>query len=83
MWTLATKYGRLDLMDEPAPGLTYASLAARGRTIRASATYQVARVDDLITMKKAAGRPKDVGQIELLEKVAEELLRLRDRERSS
>ncbi|MBA3777855.1 MAG: hypothetical protein H0X16_00855 [Chloroflexi bacterium] len=75
VWTLKTRFGRLDLLDEPAPGLTYTSLAASARTIHGSATYPVASVDHLIAMNRTAGRPKDAGHLELLERVAQELRR--------
>ena len=73
LWTLATRLGRLDCLGEPAPGLGYDTLAERGRTIRGSSeTYVVASFDDLIEMKRAAGRPKDLAQIELLRAAREE-----------
>lgn len=33
VWTLTTRYGRLDLLGEPAPGIDYNFLARRARTI--------------------------------------------------
>lgn len=71
-WTLMTKHGRFDLLGEPGGGLGYATLAPRARVIRGEQTYAVASIEDLITMKTAAGRPKDIGQVELLRAAAEE-----------
>jgi hypothetical protein len=73
IWTLMTRFGRLDLLGEPAPGMTYENLARRSRTIRGEHEYAVASVDDLITMKRAAGRPKDLAQIDQLRALREEL----------
>lgn len=72
-WTLITRFGRLDLLGEPGAGLDYAKLAPRARLIRGQQTYLVASIDDLIAMKSAAGRPKDVGQVEILRATAYEL----------
>jgi hypothetical protein len=72
-WTLITRYGRLDLLGEPAPRINYAVLVKRARTIHGQETYQVATIDDLIAMKRAAGRTKDMAQIELLRATADEL----------
>jgi hypothetical protein len=52
--------------------MTYETIAERARTIDASATYKVAAFEDLITMKRAANRPTDVGHIELLRAAIEE-----------
>jgi len=71
-WTLTTRFGRLDCLGEPAPGITYETIAERARTIRASETYQVAAFEDLLAMKRAANRPKDIGHIELLRAAIEE-----------
>jgi hypothetical protein len=73
IWTLSTRLGRLDCLVEPAPGLTYATLSERGRPFEGSETYLVASIDDLITMKRTAGRPKDLAQIDLLRAVSDEL----------
>lgn len=73
VWTLSTRLGRLDLMGEPAPGLDYEALRSRARTIHGRESYHVASIDDLVTMKGHAGRPKDLGHLELLRTVADEL----------
>ena len=78
VWTLMTRYGRLDLLGEPTPGLAYQSLAERSRTIHGEQTYRVASIADLIAMKRAAGRPKDLAQLDLLEATAQELAQLDD-----
>jgi hypothetical protein len=71
IWTLATRYGRLDLLAEPAPGTGYHTLAPRARTIEGARTYRAASIPDLIAMKRAAGRPQDAGHIRLLRAVLE------------
>jgi hypothetical protein len=65
-WMLFTRFGRLDCLGEPAPGIDYDYLAPRSRLIEGSERYTVASFADLIAMKQAAGRPRDVGHIELL-----------------
>lgn len=75
-WTLLTDFGRLDLMGEPAPGLDYETLSATARSfVGQHETYLVASLEDLITMKRAAGRAKDRAHIELIQAVREELQR--------
>jgi hypothetical protein len=73
VWTLMTRFGRLDLLGAPAGSDGFAGLAERARTIHGEQTYLVARIDDLIAMKRAAGRPKDLAQIELLLATQEEI----------
>jgi hypothetical protein len=79
IWTLSTRLGRLDCIAEPAPGLTYETLSERGRPFEGSETYLVASIDDLITMKRTAGRPKDLAQLDLLRAVSDELRAARPR----
>lgn len=74
LWTLSTRLGRLDLMSEPAAGLTYRTLLTGARLIHGKETYRVASIADLVTMKRAAGRPKDIGHLEMLQTVAEALV---------
>ncbi len=73
VWTLTTRLGRLDLMGEPAPGLDYEAPRSRARAIHGREAYRVASIEDLVAMKGHAGRPKDIGHLELLRAVADEL----------
>jgi hypothetical protein len=75
-WTLTTRHGSLDLLAEPWAGTDYDALASHARRIEGEESYLVATIDDLIAMKSAAGRPKDVGQVALLRVAAEERARL-------
>jgi hypothetical protein len=76
--TLDTPDGRLDLLAEPDGSPPYERL--RARALRAdldSVEVRVASVEDLIAMKKAAGRPKDLVAVEELEAI-QRLTRERD-----
>lgn len=75
MLTLDTSEGPLDLLAEPDGASGYAGL--RANAIEASvsgATVRIAGLEDLLAMKKAAGRPKDRIYVEELEAIR----RLRD-----
>jgi predicted nucleotidyltransferase len=68
--TLETDLGRIDFLAEPDGAPPYEELKNRavrfdleGRTVR------VASIDDLIAMKRAAGRPKDIAHIAELETI--------------
>lgn len=68
--TLATELGPIDLLAEPDGSPAYAQL--RGRAVEADmagVTVRVASLDDLIAMRKAAGRPKDLVAVEELEAI--------------
>ena len=74
LFTLSTRFGDLDLLADPDPGLDFERLAAHA--VRASVRdipLLVASLDDLIAMKRAAGRPKDRVELEILGALREEL----------
>jgi hypothetical protein len=74
VFTLSTRYGDLDLLAHPDPRLDFPSLI--GRSIAAEifgVTVRVAGLDDLMAMKRAAGRPKDRIELEILGALREEL----------
>lgn len=72
--TLSTRYGDLNLLAHPDPGLDFESLV--GRAIAAEVLgveVRVASLEDLMAMKRAAGRPKDRIELEILGALREEL----------
>jgi hypothetical protein len=81
MLTLATREGDLDLLVDPAGSPGYAALRRRADVIElAGASIRIASLEDLIEMKRAAGRPQDEVDIESLE-IARSRLRGRRRQR--
>ncbi len=73
IWTLETPFGRLDCLGSPTPGMTFEVLERSARRIEGSQSYLAASVEDLIEMKLAAGRPKDLIAVELLRALKEEM----------
>ena len=74
VFTLSTRYGDLDLLAHPDPGLDFETLL--GRSILAEilgVPVRVAGLDDLMAMKRAAGRPKDRIELEILGALREEI----------
>lgn len=74
VFTLTTRYGDLDLLAHPDPGFDFETLI--GHSISASilgVEVRVASLADLMAMKRAAGRPKDRIELEILGALREEL----------
>jgi hypothetical protein len=74
LFTLATRFGDFDLLADPDPGLDYATLIVGAvPAITAGVRVMAAGLDDLMAMKRAAGRPKDRVELEILGALREEL----------
>jgi hypothetical protein len=74
VFTLDSRHGRIDLFARPDPGLDYGSLMRAARLFDLNGIQlDVASLDDLIEMKRAAGRPKDRVELEILGALREEL----------
>jgi hypothetical protein len=66
--TLDSDDGRIDLLVAPAGSPSYARLRERAERITVGgAAFLVASLDDLESMKRAAGRPKDHLDLEEIE----------------
>lgn len=73
-FTLQTRFGPFDLLARPDPGLDYEDLSkAAVETQFAGRRIYAAGLDDLIAMKRAAGRPKDRIELEVLGALREEI----------
>jgi hypothetical protein len=69
-FTFSTDAGALDLLAAPAGGFDHASLKEAAHPIDlGNLIIDVVDLDDLIAMKRAAGRPKDRIEVEVLEAV--------------
>jgi hypothetical protein len=68
-WLLNTRHGRLDVMQYVEAVADYASLraAAVAHMIDGDGPYHFAGLDDLVAMKRAAGRPQDLVDVSSLE----------------
>lgn len=72
-WTLTTDAGPLDVMADPAGAAPYDDLERRGASVELRGhTLRVVGRDDLIAMKRAAGRPKDLDDIAALNLVQDD-----------
>jgi len=68
MLTLTTRDGDLDLLAHPPGSPGYAALRRRADLVQLDgASVRIASLEDLIEMKRAAGRPQDALDIESLE----------------
>lgn len=74
VFTLRTRYGDLDLLARPDPGMDYRRLRSHAIEFEFQGLrVWMADIDDLIAMKRAAGRPKDLLAIEHLAALREEI----------
>ena len=72
-FTFTTVAGNFDLLGHPAGSNGYDSLARNATTMDVGGVdVLVASLEDLILMKRAAGRPKDLIEVEVLAAVREE-----------
>jgi predicted nucleotidyltransferase len=66
--TLDTDDGALDLLVDPAGAAPYAELRTRADPIELEGVeIRVVALNDLLAMKRAAGRPQDLADVEALE----------------
>ncbi len=73
-FTLLTDDGPLDIMATPAGTAGFDDLEANANRIEAfGQRFLVAGLDDLIRMKRAAGRPKDRIELEILGALRDEI----------
>jgi predicted nucleotidyltransferase len=79
LFTLSTRFGDLDLLAHPEPGLDFETLQSRSIAAEIfGLEIRVASLEDLMDMKRAAGRPKDRIELEILGALREELDRRDD-----
>ena len=79
--TLTTREGELDLLADPPGAPSYAALRRRANVIELDGdAIRVASIEDLIAMKRAAGRAQDALDLESLTAARS---RLRGRNRSA
>lgn len=71
---LATRFGDFDLLAAPDPGFDHATLRQHAVTTSVHGVrVYIASLDDLMAMKRAAGRPKDLIELEILGALREEI----------
>jgi hypothetical protein len=74
VFTLNSRFGRIDLLANPNPGLDHATLLRNAIRVELLGVHvHAAGLDDLIAMKRAAGRPKDRVELEILGALREEI----------
>jgi predicted nucleotidyltransferase len=72
--TLDTAFGRFDVLANPDPAFDYETLSGNAIDAEIAGVHvRLAGLDDLIAMKRAAGRPKDRVELEILGALREEI----------
>jgi len=67
-WHLTTVHGPLDILTLPARLGSFADMRARAHEVPlGDLSIPIAHREDLLTMKRAAGRPQDLADVRLLE----------------
>ena len=72
-WHLITVHGALDVLTLPAHLGPFADMRARAHEVPLGGlSIPIAHRDDLLRMKRAAGRPQDLADVQLLESLDDE-----------
>jgi hypothetical protein len=72
-FTFNTAAGAMDCLGTPAGTKGYPDLIVNAQTVQVDdLVFPIASLDDLLRMKRAAGRPKDLIEIEILSALEEE-----------
>jgi hypothetical protein len=72
-WHLITAHGPLDIVTLPAHLGPFADMRARAHRVPlGDLSIPIAHRDDLLKMKRAAGRPQDLADVKLLESLDDE-----------
>ncbi|MGA9874357.1 MAG: hypothetical protein WBQ21_00935 [Solirubrobacteraceae bacterium] len=67
-WHLITPHGRLDVLTLPAHLGSFEDMRSRAHEVPlGEITVPIAHREDLLRMKRAAGRPQDIADVHLLE----------------
>jgi hypothetical protein len=72
-WHLITEHGPLDVRTLPAHLGSFADVRGRAHVVQlGELSIPIAHRDDLLRMKRAAGRPQDLADVRLLESLGDE-----------